>query len=157
MPFNLQRSRIFASFLAFSVPWPHSLPAAMKNIACFTGLAAFLALGITLVSAAPNSQKYKWKNVKIGGGGGFVPGIVFNEKQQVSSASYSGCPCTDNLFADNRVWPMPEPISVAHTGSMPMIPGLLSSISLDMTTGISGVSMPLPRTQLTPIASTWWV
>ena len=30
-----------------------------------------------VVNAA--SQSYTWKNVKIGGGGGFVPGIVFNQ------------------------------------------------------------------------------
>ncbi|KAF5368557.1 hypothetical protein D9758_002431 [Tetrapyrgos nigripes] len=30
------------------------------------------------VASAVNSQSYTWKNVKIGGGGGFVPGIVFN-------------------------------------------------------------------------------
>ncbi|KAH8102601.1 hypothetical protein BXZ70DRAFT_1059179 [Cristinia sonorae] len=29
-----------------------------------------------------SSQSYTWKNVKIGGGGGFVPGIVFNPSQK---------------------------------------------------------------------------
>ena len=29
------------------------------------------------------SQPYTWKNVKIGGGGGFVPGIVFNPSEKV--------------------------------------------------------------------------
>lgn len=40
-------------------------------------LAAFtrLAYGVS-------SQSYTWKNVKIGGGGGFVPGIVFNPSQK---------------------------------------------------------------------------
>ena len=28
------------------------------------------------------SQAYTWKNVKIGGGGGFVPGIIFNPSQK---------------------------------------------------------------------------
>ncbi|KAG2015598.1 CEL6 protein [Coprinopsis cinerea AmutBmut pab1-1] len=35
----------------------------------------------TYVAAAP-SLSYTWKNVKIGGGGGFVPGIVFNTKEK---------------------------------------------------------------------------
>ncbi|KAJ8084221.1 Xyloglucanase [Marasmius tenuissimus] len=44
-------------------------------------LAAVLTAALPLVSAAA-SQAYTWKNVKIGGGGGFVPGIVFNAKQK---------------------------------------------------------------------------
>jgi hypothetical protein len=50
-----------------------------------TWLARVLATALTLSSfafAVP-SQKYAWKNVKIGGGGGFVPGIVFNAKEKV--------------------------------------------------------------------------
>lgn len=31
---------------------------------------------------AVTSQAYTWKNVKIGGGGGFVPSIVFNPSQK---------------------------------------------------------------------------
>ncbi|TFK76921.1 Oligoxyloglucan reducing end-specific cellobiohydrolase [Pluteus cervinus] len=31
---------------------------------------------------AATSQSYTWKNVKIGGGGGFVPGIVFNPSEK---------------------------------------------------------------------------
>ncbi|KAG7099404.1 hypothetical protein E1B28_001257 [Marasmius oreades] len=44
-------------------------------------LAAGFAAAIPLVSAVA-SQSYKWNSVKIGGGGGFVPGIVFNTKQK---------------------------------------------------------------------------
>ncbi|KAL0961281.1 hypothetical protein HGRIS_006241 [Hohenbuehelia grisea] len=40
------------------------------------------ALAATPLVAAVSSQTYAWKNVKIGGGGGFVPGIVFNAKQK---------------------------------------------------------------------------
>ena len=38
----------------------------------------------TSTAAAPevSTQAYTWKNVKIGGGGGFVPGIVFNPSQK---------------------------------------------------------------------------
>lgn len=44
-------------------------------------LAALAAL-IPLANAATSSQSYTWKNVKIGGGGGFVPGIVFNPTEK---------------------------------------------------------------------------
>ena len=38
---------------------------------------------ITLrVTAAIAPQTYSWANVKIGGGGGFVPGIVFNPSEK---------------------------------------------------------------------------
>ncbi|KAJ3479843.1 hypothetical protein NLI96_g8779 [Meripilus lineatus] len=40
-------------------------------------LAALVQLGL-----GASSQAYTWKNVKIGGGGGFVPGIVFNPSQK---------------------------------------------------------------------------
>ncbi|CDO72307.1 Glycoside Hydrolase Family 74 / Carbohydrate-Binding Module Family 1 protein [Trametes cinnabarina] len=47
-----------------------------------TFLAVFtLPVAVTLVSAVA-SQSYTWKNVKIGGGGGFVPNIVFNPSQK---------------------------------------------------------------------------
>lgn len=41
------------------------------------GLETCLAIALAslrLVQAAPSAQAYKWNNVKIGGGGGFVPG-----------------------------------------------------------------------------------
>jgi len=34
------------------------------------------------VCLAQSTQTYNWKNVKIGGGGGFVPGIVFNPSRK---------------------------------------------------------------------------
>ncbi|KAI0078942.1 Oligoxyloglucan reducing end-specific cellobiohydrolase [Panus rudis PR-1116 ss-1] len=40
------------------------------------------AIAIIPLVAAVSSQSYTWKNVKIGGGGGFVPGIVFNPSQK---------------------------------------------------------------------------
>ena len=43
--------------------------------------AALLASTIQLVDAVA-SQTYTWKNVKIGGGGGFVPNIVFNPNEK---------------------------------------------------------------------------
>ncbi|KAK7694577.1 hypothetical protein QCA50_001763 [Cerrena zonata] len=45
-------------------------------------LLALFATAFTSVAHAVNSQTYSWKNVKIGGGGGFVPGIVFNPSQK---------------------------------------------------------------------------
>ncbi|THH08451.1 hypothetical protein EW145_g2691 [Phellinidium pouzarii] len=43
----------------------------------YFGITAALA-SVVLARAAVTSQPYVWKNVKIGGGGGFVPDIVFN-------------------------------------------------------------------------------
>lgn len=37
---------------------------------------------VASIAAAVSSQSYTWKNVKIGGGGGFVPNIVFNPSQK---------------------------------------------------------------------------
>jgi len=34
------------------------------------------------VCRALDTQAYNWKNVKIGGGGGFIPGIVFNPSRK---------------------------------------------------------------------------
>ncbi|KAK0505873.1 hypothetical protein EDD18DRAFT_1372643 [Armillaria luteobubalina] len=44
-----------------------------------------LIVTVTLFTSpalAASSQTYNWKNVKIGGGGGFVPGIVFNPSEK---------------------------------------------------------------------------
>ncbi|QRW02511.1 vacuolar protein sorting-associated protein [Ceratobasidium sp. AG-Ba] len=47
------------------------------------GLAASVVIALASLQLADAvSQPYKWKNVKIGGGGGFVPGIVFNSKEK---------------------------------------------------------------------------
>lgn len=48
------------------------------------GLFSFLLLACVVLPPAlsVSSQSYTWKNVKIGGGGGFVPGIVFNPSQK---------------------------------------------------------------------------
>lgn len=54
-------------------------------------LTSFIALGtlffVTIFTPATASsdistQAYTWNNVRIGGGGGFVPGIVFNPSQK---------------------------------------------------------------------------
>lgn len=41
-------------------------------------LIALATTAIAPLAYAVSSQTYTWKNVKIGGGGGFVPSIVFN-------------------------------------------------------------------------------
>ncbi|KAG9088864.1 Xyloglucanase, partial [Ceratobasidium sp. UAMH 11750] len=82
------------------------------------GLAICVAIAfasLQLAQAAPSAQAYKWKNVKIGGGGGFVPGIVFNTKEKglayartdigglyKLNADDSWTPLLD--FADNTRW-----------------------------------------------------
>lgn len=46
-------------------------------------LAAVISAVIFPLVDAVSSQAYTWRNVKIGGGGGFIPGIVFNPSQKV--------------------------------------------------------------------------
>ena len=43
-------------------------------------LAAVIAAGAAQAFVQPST--YSWSNVKIGGGGGFVPGIIFNQKEK---------------------------------------------------------------------------
>ncbi|RPD82611.1 Oligoxyloglucan reducing end-specific cellobiohydrolase [Lentinus tigrinus ALCF2SS1-7] len=45
-------------------------------------LTALSVSAAATIVAAVSSQTYTWKNVKIGGGGGFVPNIVFNPSQK---------------------------------------------------------------------------
>lgn len=76
-----------------------------------------LASSVVLAQAADaiSAQPYTWQNVKIGGGGGFVPGIVFNPSQKglayartdiggayKLNADDSWTPLVD--FADNARW-----------------------------------------------------
>ncbi|KAI0043817.1 carbohydrate-binding module family 1 protein [Auriscalpium vulgare] len=49
-----------------------------RRLACLFSLVAAAIPAVFAVS----SQSYTWKNVKIGGGGGFVPNIVFNPSQK---------------------------------------------------------------------------
>ncbi|KAF8973745.1 hypothetical protein BDZ97DRAFT_1912214 [Flammula alnicola] len=51
-------------------------------MAKFQILAAIISAALLPLVAAVSSQAYTWKNVKIGGGGGFVPGIIFNPSQK---------------------------------------------------------------------------
>lgn len=43
---------------------------------------ALLALALGVVSATPSQTCYNFRNVRIGGGGGFVPGLIFNPTQK---------------------------------------------------------------------------
>ncbi|KAH9486753.1 Xyloglucanase [Psilocybe cubensis] len=79
-------------------------------------IAAIIAAAIfSPVADAVSPQSYSWKNVKIGGGGGFVPGIIFNPSQKglafartdiggayKLNADDSWSPLLD--FADNARW-----------------------------------------------------
>ncbi|KAK6353690.1 hypothetical protein TWF696_005652 [Orbilia brochopaga] len=47
-----------------------------------TASALLAAAALPLLAAAAPSQCHTWKNVKIGGGGGFIPGIVFNPSEK---------------------------------------------------------------------------
>ena len=64
------------------------------------------ALSFGTYGFAVSSQKYVWKNVKIGGGGGFVPGIVFNAKEKVCTSSLTHRQWThDSLTMQSRDLP----------------------------------------------------
>ncbi|KAJ7169606.1 hypothetical protein C8R46DRAFT_1217285 [Mycena filopes] len=79
-------------------------------------LAVLTAAFAAPLASAVSSQAYTWKNVKIGGGGGFVPGIVFNPKEQGVAyvrtdigGAYKLNPATDAWtplldFADDARW-----------------------------------------------------
>ena len=45
-------------------------------------LATLTISAVATIASAVSSQAYTWKNVKIGGGGGFVPNIVFNPSKK---------------------------------------------------------------------------
>ncbi|KJA29887.1 carbohydrate-binding module family 1 protein [Hypholoma sublateritium FD-334 SS-4] len=51
-------------------------------MAKFQFLAAIITTAVLPLVDAVSSQAYTWENVKIGGGGGFIPGIVFNPTQK---------------------------------------------------------------------------
>jgi hypothetical protein len=71
-------------FTGISQP-PYLVLSAMKVVFWLGSVATTLSLGTS--GFAVSSQKYVWKNAKIGGGGGFVPGIVFNAKEKVCTFS----------------------------------------------------------------------
>jgi hypothetical protein len=63
----------------------------MSNMPFQAHLSVLVCLCISVLStvalpSAPapqiSTQSYKWQNVRIGGGGGFVPGIIFNPSQK---------------------------------------------------------------------------
>ena len=57
-----------------------------KKLLYFGSLIAALSLMLSIVlptaSMAAAAQPYKWQNVKIEGGGGYIPGIVFNQTEK---------------------------------------------------------------------------
>lgn len=77
-------------------------------VAISTLLAA--AVAPLLVSAAP-SQCHNWKNVKIGGGGGFIPGIVFNPTEKGLAYVRTDIGGAYRLNADDSWTPLNDNIS----------------------------------------------
>ncbi|KAJ3933601.1 MAG: hypothetical protein NXY57DRAFT_959796 [Lentinula lateritia] len=78
-------------------------------------LLALGAFAISPLASAVSTQSYSWNNVKIGGGGGFIPGIIFNPNEEglaYARADIGGAyrlnsddswtPLLD--FADNSRW-----------------------------------------------------
>ncbi|OBZ79136.1 Xyloglucanase [Grifola frondosa] len=80
-----------------------------------TLLAVFTLPAVFSFVSAVSSQIYTWKNVKIGGGGGFVPNIIFNPSKQglvyartdiggayIMNSNETWTPLLD--FVDNARW-----------------------------------------------------
>ena len=65
---------------------------ALSMLIAFTTVASNIVQYADLkVTALTQSESYSWKNVKIGGGGGFIPGIIFN-------------PTEEGLFTAVQIW-----------------------------------------------------
>ncbi|KAF3181706.1 hypothetical protein EYR41_007659 [Orbilia oligospora] len=74
-------------------------------------ISALLAVAAAplLASAAP-SQCYNWKNVKVGGGGGFIPGIVFNPTEKGLAYARTDIGGAYRLNADDTWTPLNDNI-----------------------------------------------
>ncbi|TDL28306.1 Oligoxyloglucan reducing end-specific cellobiohydrolase [Rickenella mellea] len=72
------------------------------------------AVSLPLVAAAVSSQAYTWKNVKIGGGGGFVPNIVFNPTQKGLAYARTDIGGAYRLNADDTWTPLLDFADVNH-------------------------------------------
>jgi len=89
-----------------------------------------------LVDGQAFSQSYSWKNAKIGGGGGFVPGIIFNPSEKVCKATFSIARGLTTFLRDSHT---PAQTSVGPTSWNPMIPGHLCLILWTIHDGTTGV------------------
>lgn len=69
-------------------------------------LAVLAAAAISPFANAVSSQTYTWKNVKIGGGGGFVPGIVFNPTENGLAYARTDIGGAYKLNTDNSWTPL---------------------------------------------------
>ncbi|KAF5377695.1 hypothetical protein D9615_005239 [Tricholomella constricta] len=72
----------------------------------FALLAVLTAAALSPFAYAVSSQTYTWKNVKIGGGGGFVPGIVFNPTEKGLAYARTDIGGAYKLNADNSWTPL---------------------------------------------------
>jgi len=75
-------------------------------------LLIILAFITLLVDGQAFSQTYSWKNAKTGGGGGFVPGIIFNPSEKVCKVTFS---IASGLTTFLRDWHTPVQTSVGPT------------------------------------------
>lgn len=66
------------------------------------------------LASAAVSQPYVWKNVKIGGGGGYVPNIVFNPTQQGLVYARTDIGCTYRMNPDASWTPLLDWVDNAH-------------------------------------------
>ncbi|RDB29593.1 Xyloglucanase [Hypsizygus marmoreus] len=70
----------------------------------FNTIAALAAVATSPAVYAVSSQAYIWKNVKIGGGGGFVPGIVFNPTEKGLAYARTDIGGAYKLNTDDDSW-----------------------------------------------------
>ncbi|KZS94691.1 Oligoxyloglucan reducing end-specific cellobiohydrolase [Sistotremastrum niveocremeum HHB9708] len=78
----------------------------------FTYLSLFAGLAVDFAQAA--AQAYTWKNVKIGGGGGFVPNIVFNPSQKGLAYARTDIGSIYKLNADDTWTPLVDFADNSH-------------------------------------------
>jgi len=97
----------------------------------------FLSL---LAFAAPLRAANTWKNVRIGGGGGFVPGIIFHPTEPGVAYARSDIGGLYRLNPDDSWAAVTD--SITDNENWCVGPNTMSGTQLRRKTGIIGVSMP---------------
>ena len=87
-----------------------SLESGFVSMLIANSLYSALLLGLPIANAA-----YTWKNVKIGGGGGFVPGIVFHPKTKGVAFARTDIGGLYKLNSDDSWTPLTDKIAT-NTG-----------------------------------------
>jgi len=75
----------------------------------------YSALGFALATAALTEGAFSWSNVNIGGGGGFIPGIVFNPTAKGVAYARTDIGGLYKLNPDDSWTPLTEKIAQDET------------------------------------------